>query len=114
VELWRTDLAKTNPVIAQSLANPEEYPNLFQYYSLGIEAQKLFRPELNLTVDSLPSAAEYLNKVNDLDRDLIEEITQLKQPREPTTNQTEYPSNVSSHPDDDVVDTALDNGEDAV
>ena len=29
VQLWQKDLARVNPKAAESLANPEEYPNLF-------------------------------------------------------------------------------------
>jgi len=103
LELWRTDLAKTNPVIAQSLANPEEYPNLFPNYLEGIEAQKIFRPELNPSLETLPRASEYLLKVTDLDRDLIEEASQLKQKenQSPTiepklTNQEQTQIDISS------------------
>jgi len=82
VELWREDLARTNPAIAQSLANPEEYPNLFPNFLAGIDAQKIFQPYLNLPLQGLPAAAEYLNKVKELDRDLIAEAELCKQRKE--------------------------------
>ncbi len=35
VRLWQKDLAKINPKAAESLANPEEYPNLFPNLQVG-------------------------------------------------------------------------------
>jgi coatomer subunit beta' len=60
VELWRKDLSRTNPTVAQALANPNEYPNLFPDYLKALEIQKETRPELNASIDTLKSASEYV------------------------------------------------------
>lgn len=39
VKLWQTDLAKINPKAADSLANPEEYPNLFPNLQESLQAE---------------------------------------------------------------------------
>jgi len=56
VELWRKDLSRLNPPIAQALANPKDYPNLFPDYLKSLEAEKETRPELNLPIESLLNA----------------------------------------------------------
>ncbi|VEL25886.1 unnamed protein product [Protopolystoma xenopodis] len=39
VEKWRAFLAKTNPKFAESLANPNEYPNLFPDYEVRLPSK---------------------------------------------------------------------------
>jgi coatomer subunit beta' len=39
VELWKEDLTKVNEKAAESLADPAEYPNLFQDFDLGLIAE---------------------------------------------------------------------------
>jgi coatomer subunit beta' len=73
---WRTQLSKTNAKIAKSLANPVEYPNLFSCFDESIATEQHFRPE-DSSIDNLPSAFEFLNKMNDIDRDLIQEFRDL-------------------------------------
>jgi len=73
---WKTNLNKTNAKIAKSLANPVEYPNLFTLYEESVLAELQFRKQ-DSTLDDLPSAFEYLNKINDIDRDLIQEFQEL-------------------------------------
>eukprot|EP01124_Arcella_intermedia_P019040 TRINITY_DN2616_c0_g1_i1.p1 TRINITY_DN2616_c0_g1~~TRINITY_DN2616_c0_g1_i1.p1 ORF type:complete len:869 (-),score=194.40 TRINITY_DN2616_c0_g1_i1:61-2667(-) len=82
VELWRKDLAKTNPIIAQSLANPTEYPNLFPNFLEATEAQKHFRAEANPAWEGLPPAQAYLQKAEQMDRDLISEFLSANKAQE--------------------------------
>ena len=41
VSLWRTELAKTNEKAAESIANPEEYENLFPELSQTLQVEKV-------------------------------------------------------------------------
>ena len=41
VEIWRTELAKTNEKAAKSIASPAEYENLFQELSQTLQAEKV-------------------------------------------------------------------------
>jgi len=69
VGLWRQDLQQINQRAAESLADPMEYENLFPDLQLAIQAEKQFyssaRPR---------PASHYLDVVDDLSRDLIDEI----------------------------------------
>ena len=39
--MWRTELAKTNEKAAESIANPEEYENLFPELSQTLQVEKV-------------------------------------------------------------------------
>jgi len=41
VELWRTELAKTNEKAAESIAGPSEYENLFPELRQTLQAEKV-------------------------------------------------------------------------
>lgn len=45
VRAWQADLAKVNPKAAESLANPDEYPNLFPAYQDSLKAETLLARE---------------------------------------------------------------------
>lgn len=60
VELWRKDLSRSNPTVAQALANPNDYPNLFPDYLQSLEQEKANYPDLTTTIDSLPSSLSYI------------------------------------------------------
>jgi coatomer subunit beta' len=45
VKLWQADLAKINPKAAESLANPEEYPNLFPGIEEALRAEQYLRAQ---------------------------------------------------------------------
>ena len=48
--LWKAELAKVNEKAAQSLADPENYPNLFPNFSQSLETQKNLERERKLEV----------------------------------------------------------------
>lgn len=74
VKLWTSDLAQVNQAVAESLANPEKYPDLFPDYGLTVQAEKVFEERLTKCP---PKASEY-NKVKEiLDMDVMEELKQL-------------------------------------
>ncbi|KAB1206049.1 Coatomer subunit beta'-2 [Morella rubra] len=39
VAIWRKDLHKVNPKATKSLANPEEYPNLFEDWQVALSVE---------------------------------------------------------------------------
>jgi len=86
VNLWRAELAKTNPNIAKALADPAEYPNLFTDNNLAIQAEKLFRQKLDLELSDLAPAIDYLKRVQqqanvDLLEEAKNEVLQAVQPQ---------------------------------
>ena len=48
--LWKAELAKVNEKAGQSLADPENYENLFPNFSDSLEAQKRLESERNTKV----------------------------------------------------------------
>lgn len=71
VKLWKEDLQTINQKAAESLADPLEYQNLFPDLGLALKAEKHFSREKGLL------ASEYVNHMDDLERDLIQEIQDL-------------------------------------
>merc|ERR1712232_554967 len=49
VKLWKADLAQVNTAVAESLANPAEYPDLFPDYGLTVQAEGAFQQHSNDT-----------------------------------------------------------------
>lgn len=70
VQLWRVDLKSISEKVAESLADPLEYENLFPDIKLAIQAEKHFQRK------DLP-ASSYLQHKDDLQRDLIQELKSL-------------------------------------
>lgn len=52
VAAWQADLAKINPKAAESLANPEEYPNLFPNFREAVLAEKGMESDLDGRYDT--------------------------------------------------------------
>lgn len=73
VKLWRNDLKKINQKAAESLADPEEYPNLFPDWQWALEAEARMKP---LRENLLP-ANEYLNHSGRSKLNIIEEMKAL-------------------------------------
>jgi len=67
VKLWQDDLKVVNQKAANSLADPEQYPNLFPDFDLALKAERIFRSK------NLRSASEYPEFASLLGRDLISE-----------------------------------------
>ncbi|KAG6430051.1 hypothetical protein SASPL_108112 [Salvia splendens] len=68
VALWRKDLNKINQKAAESLADPEEYPNMFEDWqvALAVEAKAAE------TRGNLPPAAEYIHHADRSTASLVE------------------------------------------
>nr|KAJ0224943.1 hypothetical protein LSAT_V11C100014470 [Lactuca sativa] len=60
VALWRKDLNKVNQKAAESLADPEEYPNMFEDWQIALEVEE----RATETRSSYPPAEEYVNYVD--------------------------------------------------
>ena len=68
MKLWKEDLKKLNAKAAESLADPEEYPNLFPDLEEGLSVERY----LNETARKIP-ANRYLDfKEFSTQRNLIE------------------------------------------
>jgi coatomer subunit beta' len=57
VAIWRKDLNKVNPKAAESLADPEEYPNLFEDWQVALAVESKAAETMNV----YPPAEQYIN-----------------------------------------------------
>lgn len=74
VKMWTSDLGQVNQAVADSLANPEKYPDLFPDYALTVQAETVFEQRLTKCP---PKASEYGTAKEILDMDVMEELKQL-------------------------------------
>eukprot|EP00922_Rhytidocystis_sp_ex-Travisia-forbesii_P049827 GHVS01074137.1.p1 GENE.GHVS01074137.1~~GHVS01074137.1.p1 ORF type:complete len:979 (+),score=202.78 GHVS01074137.1:328-3264(+) len=81
--LWRQDLSKVNEMVAQSLADPSEYPDMFPDFALSIKAEELLSQK-----GEYPPAKSYtqmqrlqsLNVLEELKTKGEEEVRQMFKP----------------------------------
>ncbi|XP_024389865.1 coatomer subunit beta'-1 [Physcomitrium patens] len=73
VSLWRNDLKKINQKAAESLADPEEYPNLFSDWESALATEAKMK---DLRSKYIP-AATYLNFINGVEEELTEDLQGL-------------------------------------
>jgi coatomer subunit beta' len=73
VTLWRDDLKKINQTAAESLADPQEYPNLFPDWESALETES----KLKETRGHFPPAKFYLNNIGSDTGDLVGELETL-------------------------------------
>ncbi|KAI3727219.1 hypothetical protein L1987_67030 [Smallanthus sonchifolius] len=74
VALWRKDLNKVNQKAAESLADPAEYPNMFEDWQLAIEVES----HAAETRGHYPPAAEYVNHVDRSHVTLVETFKNMQ------------------------------------
>ncbi|KOM44545.1 hypothetical protein LR48_Vigan05g215000 [Vigna angularis] len=74
VAIWRKDLNKVNPKAAESLADPEEYPNLFEDWqvALGVESKAAE------TRNVYPPADQYVNHADKSHITLVEAFRNMQ------------------------------------
>ncbi|CAH9088531.1 unnamed protein product [Cuscuta europaea] len=60
VEIWRKDLGKINQKAAEALADPEEYPNLFEDWQVALAVES----SIGEARGSLPPASDYINQAH--------------------------------------------------
>ncbi|XP_073394902.1 coatomer subunit beta'-1 isoform X1 [Physcomitrium patens] len=73
VSLWRNDLKKINQRAAESLADPQDYPNLFPDWELACDAEVKNKEQ---SANFLP-ASQYLSYINGELSDLTGEVEDL-------------------------------------
>ncbi|TYI89665.1 hypothetical protein E1A91_D03G070700v1 [Gossypium mustelinum] len=56
VTIWRKDLNRVNPKAAESLANPQEYPGMFENWKVALDVETRVREKRGV----YPPAADYL------------------------------------------------------
>eukprot|EP00922_Rhytidocystis_sp_ex-Travisia-forbesii_P036223 GHVS01053735.1.p1 GENE.GHVS01053735.1~~GHVS01053735.1.p1 ORF type:complete len:1049 (-),score=156.03 GHVS01053735.1:77-3223(-) len=69
--LWRQDLASVNEMVAQSLADPSEHPDMFPDFALSIKAEQLLEHKQG---SAYPPAKNYMDVLALQDLDVLEEI----------------------------------------
>ncbi|GJN29674.1 hypothetical protein PR202_gb17923 [Eleusine coracana subsp. coracana] len=74
VAIWRNDLSKVNPKAAESLADPAEYPNLFEDWQVALTVEKSVASERG----NYPPADEYVNHGEKSDVTLVEAFKQMQ------------------------------------
>ncbi|KAI3712040.1 hypothetical protein L1987_70589 [Smallanthus sonchifolius] len=74
VALWRKDLNKVNQKAAESLADPEEYPNMFEDWQIALEVAA----KTAETRGSYPPAVEYANHVDRAHITLVEKFRNIQ------------------------------------
>jgi len=74
VAIWRKDLNKVNPKAAESLADPEEYPNLFEDWQVALAVESKVAETRGL----YPPAAEYVNHADRPHVNLVEAFRNLQ------------------------------------
>ncbi|KAL3840909.1 hypothetical protein ACJIZ3_025500 [Penstemon smallii] len=82
VALWRKDLNKINPKAAESLADPEEYPNLFEDWQVALSVES----KVAETRGYYPPAAEYLQHADRSTASLVEAFRNMQMDEEPLEN----------------------------
>ncbi|CAL5045812.1 unnamed protein product [Urochloa decumbens] len=74
VAIWRNDLSKVNPKAAESLADPSEYPNLFDDWQVALTVEKNVASQRG----HYPPADEYLNHAEKSDTTLVEAFKRMQ------------------------------------
>ncbi|CAI9767205.1 unnamed protein product [Fraxinus pennsylvanica] len=74
VALWRKDLNKINQKAAESLADPEEYPNLFEDWQIALDVES----RVAETLGNYPPAAEYVQHIDRSTASLVETFRNMQ------------------------------------
>ncbi|KAK4726607.1 hypothetical protein R3W88_031524 [Solanum pinnatisectum] len=82
VSIWRKDLSKVNQKAAEALADPEEYPNLFEHWQIAHAVEARVVEERGV----YPPAADYGNYADRPTTNLVEAFSNLRMNEEPHEN----------------------------
>ncbi|KAG5523403.1 hypothetical protein RHGRI_035270 [Rhododendron griersonianum] len=74
VAIWRKDLNKVNPKAAESLADPEEYPNLFEDWQVALAVES----KVAETRGTYPPAEEYVKYTDRSHVNLVEAFRNMQ------------------------------------
>ncbi|KAJ8539274.1 hypothetical protein K7X08_013526 [Anisodus acutangulus] len=82
VSIWRKDLSKVNQKAAEALADPEEYPNLFEHWQIAHAVEARVAEERGV----YPAAADYVNYADRPTTNLVEAFSNMRMDEEPLEN----------------------------
>ncbi|XP_042376618.1 coatomer subunit beta'-1-like [Zingiber officinale] len=80
VSVWKKDLSKVNSKAADSLADPEEYPNLFEHWQIALAVESNLAPNRG----KYPPSEEYLSYVEKSNINLVEAFRRMQVDEEST------------------------------
>ena len=78
VKLWQSDLIKINPKAAESLANPDDYPNLFPGWDSALEREKASSNGVVTTPENIDDAIYLNQEVEKLTVEDIQESNEIE------------------------------------
>ncbi|KAJ8550832.1 hypothetical protein K7X08_000202 [Anisodus acutangulus] len=78
VSIWRKDLSKVNQKAAEALADPEEYPNLFEHWQIAHAVEARVVEERGV----YPPAADYGNYADRPTTNLVEAFSNMRMDEE--------------------------------
>ncbi|XP_019248066.1 PREDICTED: coatomer subunit beta'-2-like [Nicotiana attenuata] len=82
VAIWKKDLNKVNQKAAEALADPEEYPNLFEHWQIAHAVEARVAEERGV----YPPAADYGNFADRPATNLVEAFSNMRTDEEPLEN----------------------------
>uniref|UniRef100_A0A0D9YP34 Uncharacterized protein n=1 Tax=Oryza glumipatula TaxID=40148 RepID=A0A0D9YP34_9ORYZ len=74
VTLWKKDLQKVNPKAAESLADPNEYPNLFEDWQIALNVEANVAPKRGIYAP----AEEYIIHAERPNETLVEAFKNMR------------------------------------
>ncbi|KAL6628941.1 hypothetical protein ACP70R_028706 [Stipagrostis hirtigluma subsp. patula] len=84
VALWKKDLQKVNPKAAESLANPDEYPNLFEDWQIALNVEATVATKRGV----FPPAEEYMIHAERSNESLVEAFKNMHVQEEDTVDES--------------------------
>uniref|UniRef100_A0A3Q7FWP9 Coatomer subunit beta' n=1 Tax=Solanum lycopersicum TaxID=4081 RepID=A0A3Q7FWP9_SOLLC len=83
VAIWKKDLSKVNQKAAEALADPEEYPNMFEHWQVACAVESKVAEERG---GGYPPATEYVNHADRSTNNLVEAFSNMKMDEESLEN----------------------------
>nr|GLL35179.1 coatomer subunit beta'-2-like isoform X1 [Ipomoea trifida] len=102
VEIWKKDLNKINQKAAEALADPKEYPNLFEDWQVALAVES----SVAETRGSLPPASEYVNQADRSTINLVEAFRNMRMDEEQPLQNGDLDHEVADQNGNEVQDDA--------
>ncbi|XP_031091224.1 coatomer subunit beta'-1-like [Ipomoea triloba] len=102
VEIWRKDLNKINQKAAEALADPKDYPNLFEDWQVALAVESTVAE----TRGNLPPASEYFNQADRSTTNLVEAFRNMRMDEEEPLQNGDLDHEVADQNGDEVQDDA--------
>ncbi|CAD6336442.1 unnamed protein product [Miscanthus lutarioriparius] len=83
VSIWKKDLQKVNSKAAESLADPAEYPNLFEDWQIALNVEATIAPKRGV----YPPAEEYMTYAERSNESLVEVFKSMNVEEVPSENE---------------------------